>query len=390
VAYKVDSLNLGYCVRWQQGGLKVNRDIRTQEEIEYKEKLVEVKKLLPPGLNVNSYKQVRKLLSDTDGREVTQSDADYLLQRISEGCKYSRAIIDERGIIKTLKFLDTYNRDRVYGHFNPYGTRTGRWSCKGGDREEAVNMQQLPRKLKKVFGYTQDEDKIFVGADLPTAELRLIAAVYGEKTMADAFRNDIDLHKLTASRTTGKDVEDITGDERKKAKAENFGLCYGMGAKTFQQYAFSNYDIVLTLEEAEERRNNWMSAYPDQASTIARIKKQFFAGNMVVKTLLNRWVQPDMYTDAVNIPIQGGIAEISKIWIHYMHEMHGGPVPIANMVHDSVTIESNLDDVEYWSDIMRKSCDKAWKYYMSLPGIIIKDINMPLEIGISKSYGGAS
>jgi len=416
-AYQVDALNLGYTVRWQQTGLKVNRRLRDAEVIIWETKLVEATEALPLGLNVNSWQQVRALLTWYDDKwdivpdnnvkdvlvpkwkaegGVSESDADYLLLRISEGCPYSRMIIDKRGIIKTLTFLESYNRDKIYGHFNPYGTRSGRWACKGGKhyRPEAVNMQQIPRKLKHIFGFEEDDNRTFVGGDLPTAELRLIAAVYGEKTMAEAFENGVDIHQLTASRTTGKPIEDITGEERKKAKAENFGLCYGMGAKTFQQYAFSNYDIVLTIKEAEQRRAGWMRTYQDQANTIERIKKEFFQSNPVVKTLLNRWVLPDMYTDAVNIPIQGGIAEVAKLWFYYIVKLNDEgrelELKVANFVHDSVSLECLESEAEYWQDILIKACDKAWKYYMSLPGIKIPTVDMPVEVGISKHYQGVS
>jgi len=415
-AYQVDALNLGYTVEWQQCGLKVNEAIRAEEETKYRQMLEEITAKFPVDVNVNSYQQVRALLWAYDTNQniatnydweqvkathkanpvITESDETALLRRSADGCPYSQLILDKRGILKTINFLETYKQDKVYGHFNPYGTRSGRWACKGGDREGAVNMQQLPRKLKHIFGFTEDDNRIFVGGDLPTAELRLIAAVYGEQTMADAFANKVDLHKLTASRTTGKDLDDITSDERKKAKAENFGLCYGMGAETFQSYAFKNYGIVMSLEEAQERRNNWMKAYSDQFRTIERIKKEFFAdkGNYVVKTLLNRWVKPDMYTDAVNIPIQGGIAEVAKLWIHYVvkfnQEDKNLPFRVANFVHDSLSIETTEEYADYWQDIIVRGCEKAWQYYMSLPGIKIPTVDMPVEVGISKAYQGVS
>jgi len=415
-AYQVDALNLGYTVNWQQCGLKVNERLRSEEEVKYKQLLVDTHNEFPVNVNVNSYQQVRALLAAYDNvwdisndyaweqvkakhkanPIVISSDETALLTRASEGCPYSKLILEERGIIKTLNFLDNYNRDKVYGHFNPYGTRSGRWSCKGGDREDAVNMQQLPRKLKHIFGFEEDDKRIFVGGDLPTAELRLIAAVYGEKTMADAFANNIDLHYLTASKTTGKPIEEVTSEERKKAKAENFGLCYGMGAETFQAYAFKNYGIVMTSEEAKERRNNWMRTYSDQYRTIERIKKSFFLdkGNYVVKTLLNRWVKPDMYTDAVNIPIQGGIAEVAKLWIHYVIKLNSEDknleFKVANFVHDSLSIETTEEYADYWQDILIRACDKAWKYYMGLPGIKINTVDMPVEVGISRAYQGVS
>ena len=198
IAYQVDVFNLHYTVRWQQIGLKVNQEIRTDMELKVRDELREVTEQLPPGLNVNSYIQVRRLLNSD------KSDYDYLIKRASEGCKWSPLIIKKRELLKTLNFLESYNFERIYSHYNPYGTRTGRWSAKGGDRPDGANLQQLPRKLKKVFGFTEDEPYVFVGADLPTAELRLAAAIYVDDEMVDAFRKGIDLHKLTASKTTLK------------------------------------------------------------------------------------------------------------------------------------------------------------------------------------------
>jgi len=415
--YKLDALNLGYTVRWQQTGLRVNEPERLKAENEYKQKLIDITEQLPE-VNVNSYQQVRALLAWADGHYegpwdnaritahhkvneiIKESDADYLLLRISEGCEYSRGIIDKRGIIKTLGFLDTYHAYKVYSHYNPYGTRTGRWSARGyknikAKDRAAANLQQLPRKLKHVFGFSEEEDMIFVGADLPTAELRLAAAIYVDEAMIHAFKNDIDIHKLTASRTIGCSTDEVTGDQRKKAKAENFGLLYGMKANTFQQYAFSNYDLVLTIDEAEGRRAGWMRSYPGIANTIARVTKEFWdckkkGSPLMVSTPLGRWVKPDLYTDALNIPVQGAVAELAKLWIHYLHKMHGDIVPIVNFVHDSITVECKTSETEYWSKLLTESCAKAWSEYCKLPMMKIKDIPMPIEVGISKHYGGAS
>jgi len=176
----------------------------------------------------------------------------------------------------------------------------------------------------------------------------------------------------------------------------NINVCYGMGAETFQSYAFKNYGIVMSIEEAQERRNNWMKSYADQARTIERIKKEFFDGrdNYIVRTLLNRFVHPDMYTDAVNIPIQGGISEVAKLWLHYSIQLNKKeenlPFLGANFVHDSVAIETIDEHGEYWKDIILRGCDKAWKYYMSLPGVKIPTVDMPVEVGISKKYQGVS
>lgn len=389
--YKLDAANLDYAARWQQTGLKVDRKVRSEEEYKVKQELELVTSQLPDGLNVNSYKQVRALLNSD------KSDADYLIRRANEGCEYSGLILKKRGLLKTLNFLENYDFDRVYSHYNPYGTRTGRWSSKGGDRPDGANLQQLPRKLKHIFGYEESSDRILIGADLPTAELRLAAAIYVDDEMVNAFKNNIDLHKLTASKTMGKTPDEVTSDERKKAKAENFGLLYGMGAEKFMLYAYSNYGIELTLEEATLRRDNWLKLYKGIAAKHKVIKNKIYKdNNFMVFTPLGRWVKPNTITDALNIPIQGAVAEISKLWIYYMWEEAQKEfgddyvLPICNMVHDSITLDIDKKYTDLFFDIIKRSQLKAWKNYCKLDMIKVKDIPMEVEVGVSKHYGGAS
>lgn len=387
--YQLNSVNLGYTVKWQQNGLKVNEPMRKQAEAEFREEVKEISKLLP-DVNVNSPKQVCELL----GTE--SSDQKTLLHRAADGCPYSENILKKRSLLKSINFLETYHRDRVYAHYNPFGTRTGRWSCKGGKREEAANLQQLPRKLKKVFGFQQEDDMVFVGADLPTAELRLAAAVYVDEVMIDAFINDRDLHILTASNDANVPIDQVTDDMRKKAKASNFGLLYGMKANKFMEYAFEKYGIVYTLEEAEFRRNSWMKTYPGIARTIKEVSNKFFkekkngSGGMLVSTPSGLWVKPELYTDALNIPIQGAVAEISKLWIRYMYKIAGKEVPIVNMVHDSVTLECKESEAKYWQSVIKEASIEAWVQYCKLPMIKVKNIPMDVEVTIGKGYQNAS
>jgi hypothetical protein len=73
-----------------------------------------------------------------------------------------------------------------------------------------------------------------------------------------------------------------------------------------------------------------------------------------------------------------------------MHELHQNTIPIANMVHDSVTIETTEDKIDYWQQLMTEAWNKTWVEYNKLPMMKVKDIPMEIEVGVSKSYGGAS
>ena len=393
-SYQIDVVNLGYTVRWQQIGLKVHPVERKTKEDSLKIELEGLSASLPE-VNVNSYKQVRALLG-TD-----KSDEETLLRLAADGCPYSENILKKRGVMKSLKFLDTYNRDRVYGFFNPYGARTGRWTCKGGDREDAVNLQQLPRSLRSVFAHDEDSDRIFVGGDLPTAELRLASAIYIDETMIKAFKEGTDIHILTAASDANVAFEDVTSDMRKKAKASNFGLLYGMKEKGFISYAFKNYGLVYDMDEAKFRRDSWMSTYHGIDAAIRRITNKFYnTKDFTVRTPGGRVVKPGLYTDALNIPVQGAVSEVTKLWIHYCHKLHhtsmsgnrmmvDAGVPIANSKHDDVTLDVLKTEQSYWEELMDQAGKDAWREYCKLPDIIIKDIPMEIEITSGRYYNDA-
>lgn len=162
-----------------------------------------------------------------------------------------------------LKWMNTYlspwsarldKRSRLHTTYKLYGTVTGRLS---GD------LQQVPRDLfiRGVIG--APSGWFFVQADYSQIELRIAAHCAKEKRMQRAFLLGEDLHRLTATSLTGKPGRSVTSEERKKAKAVNFGFLYGMYPKKFQKYCFENFDLEVTLSEAELARRKYFEDYPD-------------------------------------------------------------------------------------------------------------------------------
>src|SRR2546430_2268091 len=107
---------------------------------------------------------------------------------------------------------------------------------------------------------TPPPGRVLVKADYSQIELRIAAKVANESAMMEAYRIGADLHNLTARRLVGKD--DVTKADRQLAKAVNFGLLYGMGAKNFRVYARSHYGVELTEAQAEQYRRAFFAAYP--------------------------------------------------------------------------------------------------------------------------------
>jgi DNA polymerase I-like protein with 3'-5' exonuclease and polymerase domains len=142
---------------------------------------------------------------------------------------------------------------RVYADWRQIGTVVGRMSC------SSPNLNQLPRGAVR-RRVVAPPGRALVKADWSQLHLRIIAGVAPEPAMQAAFREGQDLHTLTARRLTGK--EEVTKEERQRAKAAAFGLCYGMGAKRFRAYARADYGIDLSLAEAEALRRAFFRAYP--------------------------------------------------------------------------------------------------------------------------------
>ncbi len=122
------------------------------------------------------------------------------------------------------------------------------------------NLQNIPRSGPLRSYIRAPEGRVFVIADYSQIELRIAAKISGDKEMLSAYAEGRDLHTLTARSLTGR--EEVTKDDRKLAKAVNFGLLYGMGAKGLRSYALRSYAIGMSPEEAALYRRRYFETYP--------------------------------------------------------------------------------------------------------------------------------
>src|SRR5215211_3410855 len=123
------------------------------------------------------------------------------------------------------------------------------------------NLQNIPRTGPHRSYIRAPEGRVFVIADYSKIELRIAAKISGDKEMLGAYAEGQDLHTLTAQNLTGR--TDVKKDDRELAKAVNFGLLYGMGARGLQSYALRSYGVEMGLEEATLYRRRFFQTYPD-------------------------------------------------------------------------------------------------------------------------------
>jgi DNA polymerase I len=144
---------------------------------------------------------------------------------------------------------------RIHADWRQIGAESGRMAC------HKPNLQNLPRSKDYRACFKAAPGHVFIKADYSQIELRIAAEISGDKNLLKAFQKGQDIHVLAATYITGKEASVITADERQLAKAVNFGLIYGLGAKRLAVQAGQDYGIELSEERASEIRNKYFKAF---------------------------------------------------------------------------------------------------------------------------------
>jgi DNA polymerase-1 len=206
------------------------------------------------------------------------------------------------------------------------------------------NLQNIPRSGPLRSYIRAPEGRIFVIADYSQIELRIAAKVSGDREMLAAYTEDRDLHTLTAQSLTRG--EEISKDDRKLAKAVNFGLLYGMGAKGLQSYALRSYGIEMALEEATHYRRRFFETYPGIKRWHDNERRTWHRGDTETRTLTGRRrMDVERLTDRLNAPVQGTGADglklaLTLLWVR--RDKCPGAVPVL-VCHDEVVVECGAE-----------------------------------------------
>jgi len=397
--YRLDKLTLRYMIDAQQNGMPVSKERHHQLRAELVDKLSALEDELP--INYNSSQQVREYLGTkkADAEVLKQmmdrspledllchcaTTQDRIMQAKNSGSVEAAKIFYAKKFSKQLNFLQKYDKPRVYGHFNPNGARSGRFSCS----EE--NIQQIPNELKKLFGFDREEEGLLVAVDFPQIELRIAVAMWGEPTMEKLFKEGKDLHIATASYIYGKKPEEITKQERQVAKSANFGLLYGMGARKFRNYVHTNTGIDMTEAEAKTVREQWFNLYSGFRTFHQKVQNEmrespngFYAGI----TLFGRPYVGETISDALNIMVQGTGAELMKLSLHYLLKKHP-EVKVVNVIHDAIVAEvRDYEEGRKVGSLIMEAMEEAWQECCKFFPVV-KDLPCPLDADISHIYGG--
>ena len=262
---------------------------------------------------------------------------------------------------------------RIHSIFNQTGTATGRLSS------AEPNLQNIPvrtvegREFRKYF-IPQDKEHIIIDADYSQIELRILAHIAGDEAMINAFLSGEDIHTATASKVFEIPAEEVTAEQRKRAKAVNFGILYGMG-----EYSLSE-DLGISMAQAKKYIASYLSGFPSVKEYLDNIKKSakndgfvttLFGRKRKIAELAssNKNLQHFGERVAMNSPIQGTAADIIKIaMINASNALKDAKIDakIILQVHDELIVEAHKDCVDVAYEILKNCMENAIKLLVPL------------------------
>ena len=392
----------------EKNGIKINTNYLNELSKEFeKESLIlenKIFKLAGKDFNIGSPKQLGEILFielKIAGGKKTKSgtfstDVSTLTNLSDQGYEIASLILEWRELTKlkstytdALQKQATKHQSRVHTSYGIANTLTGRLSSND------PNLQNIPirtangRKIRKAF--ISETNKILMSFDYSQIELRLAAEISGDKNFIEAFKNNEDIHSSTASQIFGVDSTKLDPEMRRKAKAINFGILYGISP-----YGLAK-QLSVTNSEAKIYIENYFKKYP-RIKIYMDSQIEFAKTNHYVETIFGRRCNVKNINDknfavrgfaerqAINAPIQGTAADIIKLAMIELKKIIIKEKLKAKMllqVHDELIFEVN--------EIEKDSLVEIIKQVMENNHLKFKDFNVPLivDYGFGSNWSDA-
>lgn len=274
----------------------------------------------------------------------------------------------------------TDDNDRLHSSFSQTTASTGRLSSSDPNVQNIPIRSELGQKVRK--GMVADEGNVLIQADYSQFELRLAAALSGDKNLIEIFNNDTDIHTQTAVRVLGVNESEITKDQRAKAKAVNFGILYGQGPHGLSEGS------GMTMVEAKEFIQKYYEAYPELKEYLDGLAVQAKEGGFVSTLLGRKRPTPDAKSGnfmvrqaavraAVNMPIQGTAADLTKLsMIELDKKLPEGSRQVLQ-IHDSIIVEVSEGESKEVGELMKSTMEKVYKV----------PVNLKVDVNIGTDWG---
>ena len=374
----------------EKNGVKVEAEALKHYGDQLGDKIVELEKEIYEDanetFNINSPKQLGVVLFEDmkipGGRKTKTgySTAADVLEKLAPEYPIVAKILEYRQLTKLKSTyadgLAGYIQEdgRIHGKFNQTVTATGRISSTEPNLQNIPVRVELGRMIRKVF--VPEEGYVFVDADYSQIELRVLAHCSGDEQLIKAYREEADIHRITASQVFHVPFDEVTDLQRRNAKAVNFGIVYGISSFGLSQ------DLSITRKEAAKYIEDYFHTYPgikaflDDAVAHAKengyVKTLFGRRRPVPELASSNFVQRSFGERvAMNAPIQGTAADIMKIamiGVNKRLKEQKLKSRLVLQVHDELLIEAYHAEIDTVKEILREEMEQA------------ASLDVPLEI----------
>lgn len=371
-------------MEWE--GVRIDSDSLAKYKIELQKELTELEWKIreladEPTLNVNSSRQLgevlfAKLRIDPKPKMTKtkqfRTDEEYI-QSLASRHPIVGLILEYRGVkkllstyVEALPLLLNSRTGHIHTSYNQAVTATGRLSSTNPNLQNIPIRDERGRRIRAAF-VPSDGDHLLLSADYSQVELRLMAHLSGDESLIEAFREGRDIHSATAARLFHADLQEVTSEQRRRAKTANFGIIYGISAFGLAQ----RLDISRT--EAREIIEGYFASYPKVKEYMDRAAEQARNEGFVSTIFGRRRYLNDINSrnavargvaerNAINAPIQGSAADIMKLAMVEMHRKMRAAGLRSRMilqVHDEIVIDLYRPEQEQVAQIVVEAMERA-------------------------------
>ena len=393
---------LGVLSRMERRGVLIDSDALFLQSNEIANRLSELEEqayvLAGQPFNLASTKQLQEILFDKLGLPVIQktpkgapSTNEEVLEELAFSHELPKVLVEHRGLSKlkstyTDKLPQMVNSQtgRVHTSYHQAVTATGRLSSSDPNLQNIPIRNEEGRRIRQAF--IAREGYSIVAADYSQIELRIMAHLSSDQGLINAFSQGKDIHRSTASEIFGVSLDEVTSEQRRNAKAINFGLIYGMSA-----FGLSR-QLGISRPDAQKYMDLYFQRYPGVQQFMTNIREKAKAQGYVETLFGRRLYLPDINSSnamrrkgaervAINAPMQGTAADIIKRAMIKIDEVirHDPDIEMIMQVHDELVFEVRSEKVEFFREQIKQHMEAAAE--LVVPLIV--------EVGVGQNWDKA-
>ena len=373
---------LGVLSRMERRGVLIDSDALFLQSNEIANRLSELEEqayvLAGQPFNLASTKQLQEILFDKLGLPIIQktpkgapSTNEEVLEELAFSHELPKVLVEHRGLSKlkstyTDKLPQMVNPQtgRVHTSYHQAVTATGRLSSSDPNLQNIPIRNEEGRRIRQAF--IAREGFTVVAADYSQIELRIMAHLSQDQGLINAFTQGKDIHRSTAAEIFGVALDEVTSEQRRNAKAINFGLIYGMSA-----FGLSR-QLGIGRADAQSYMDLYFKRYPDVQTFMHDIREKAKAQGYVETLFGRRLYLPDINSSngmrrkaaervAINAPMQGTAADIIKrAMIQLDQKLQNDPdIAMIMQVHDELVFEVRSEKVAFYSELIKTQMESA-------------------------------